>query len=317
MNKKILFIINFFVSGLVLYVLFYKIGFNDVIDTIKNVKIYPLVIAIIISIIFRILFSPFIWGKILWYNNLNVYYFDLVKINAMSLPLKFILPFKISEVVRAAGLKIFSKEDFSVALSSTIFLRIIVFISTLQLFFISAIFTNRFILSLVVMFIVLIFISFLEIIVKFLDNNLNFRWMKNLVYCFTNIKTKNFIKLNFLSIICQLGEILSAKLIFISLGFEFSLAELIYYVTLIMLVSSLPVSLQGLGIRESVAVISLSKISSGLALSFGLLQSMIYHIIPALVGNIIWLADYIFRCLCGSIISNIFAWRKEDEEINF
>ncbi len=310
MNKKLFFAINFLIAVLVLVVLFTRIGWQDVMENVGNARWDFLFVAGGLALFFRLGVFPYLWKKILIYSSLEVSYGDLAKINAASLPLKFLLPFKISEVVRAAGLKIFSRQDFATALGSTVLLRVMILISTLEILFVGAILSNKIATALVDAVGIILMLGAVQVVVS---KGKGLNWLSGFIYCFQRINAVQLVKLNLLAILFQGAEILGASFILLSLGIRVGLSEIIYYLGLMMIATSLPVSVQGLGIREGIAVMTLAAIEPSLALSFGVLQSVVYHILPAVVGGLVWLMDWAVKIFYGEMLSGFTRGHEVEE----
>jgi uncharacterized membrane protein YbhN (UPF0104 family) len=309
MKNKIYFVFNYLVSICLILWLAKKFDFHSAVVKFASADISFIIAAIMVSIFMRLIFSPFIWQEVLKNSGMNIRYLDLFSVNAISLPLKFFIPFKLSELVRAAGLKVFGQMNFSVALSSTIFLRMSVVIATFVIFSIGMTLNP---LSLPIPEELVCGGLFILMIIFFNIGRLpkNFLWLgevvDNLLYCFRKVVNLQKVKLLIYCILLQLGEIISSFLIFRSLGIEISFLKIICYVSLVMLVSMLPISIQGIGIRETMMIFSLSEaVSSTLILSAGLLLSLIHHIIPAFVGILLWIFSSRER-IFASTVSKVY-----------
>jgi|GEM_PF-3003517 len=293
MKNKIFIVVNYFVSIILLYLLLKNTGIKSTVLTFSSANIWLISAAVVVSIFTRLFVYPLLWQEVFLSSKLNVSYSDLLAVNAVSLPLKFVMPFKISELIRSAGLKVFGQTSFAVTLSSTLFLRLSVTIAIFIIFIIGMIlnplvrhFPEWLVWS--VLFIFLIIFFNIGRLPK------NFLWlgesMNELVYCFRKTSDLQKIKLLGYSVVFQFGEIISSFLIFKSLGIPISFPQIIYYTSLAMLASALPISVQGIGVRETTFVFVLSGVAPlTLIFSAGMLLSLIHHIIPAFIGILLWI----------------------------
>jgi hypothetical protein len=304
MNKKIVLAINYVISAAMLYLLFHVFDFSDTLSRVSSANLYYCSAAVALSLFFRLFMTPLVWSKILSYSGKEIKYSDLFVINAVSLPLKFFVPFKLSEFTRASGLKLFSKEDFSVALGSAVYLRVVAVAAILIFVCIGAAIDAKLLPML------LAFAALAVAVVAY--GRLGGTGVKlpeylmNFMHCFREIRGKKLLNILYMGIFLQIGEILCAYLIFLSIGVAPEIHKLIFPVAVIMLVSSLPVSIQGLGVRESVSIMSFAAISKDLAFSFGLMQSVVYHIVPAIAGSVIWLFDFTTRNFAKAIGREVY-----------
>lgn len=307
MKKKIFLVINYLVTVGMLYWMVQNFDFKKVIEAFGSVDYRFLLTAVLVSLVFRLGLYPALWQSVLRFGGLPVKYGDLFLVNAVSLPLKYVLPFKITEVVRAAGLKIFTRLNFPVALSSAIFLRVTITIATVGLFISGMAVTGNLrwfwwvVMVLIALLVLLLYLDWMPR--NFLGLNEMFG---ELVYCFEKISELRKGGLIIYSMIVQFGEILSSYLIFCSLGVNISFLETVYYVSLVMLVSMVPVAVQGIGLREAAMVVGLSAfVPAAQGLSAGLMLTMIHHLLPAIVGGIIWLTTFGTRVFAGSVARDV------------
>lgn len=291
MNKKLFLIINYVISGALLYVLLTQFDFRSIAAGIAGADIRFIAAAALLSVFFRVVFMPYIWKKALAYSGIEAKFGDLAASNAVSLPLKFLLPFKISELTRAAGLKLVTNGSFPVALSSTVLLRFVVLISTVFLLCAGAALKGYIYISIAG---IALAAAVMYVVFK-LAAKAEKGFLKEAAHCFKSVSGKNLAKLMAMGTVFQAGELVCAYLMFAALNIQAGIPDIIYFVTLMMLASNLPISIQGLGIRETVAVLGFSMLPQEVALSFGILQSAVYHIIPALAGALIWLFSFTFR----------------------
>ena len=277
MKKKIFILMNYAIAIAMFVFLFKNIEVKDFMLTLKSANLGYLALAVVVSVMFRLFLYPILWKKVLDFSKLDVNYAELFKINAVSLSMKYVLPFKVSEIVRAAGLRIFASMDFCTALSSSVFVRLIITLGTVILLVTGMFLTNNFNYLPWVLIGLLGMVLLMNNIQKLKNIPIANNIINSLIYCFERIK---------------------------AIGLNLSLVNTVYYISIIMLVSSIPISIQGIGIRETTAVMSLSKFAeASVCFSGGILITLIHHLIPAIIGGIIWLISSSERFFTNTVIA--------------
>ena len=308
MKKKVFIIMNYIVAITIFVFLFKNIKFAGFLATIQSANLAYIALALVVSVVFRLVLYPLLWKKVLDFSKLEVNYAELFKVNAVSLSMKYVLPFKISEVVRAAGLRVFSSLDFCTALSSSVFVRLIVTLGTVILLVTGMLLTGNYRYLPWMLLGIMGLVLLMDNIKRFKNIRIANNIINSLIYCFERINSSARIKLVIFSVFLQSGEILSSFLIFKAIGLNLSFVNAVYYVAIIMLVSSIPISIQGLGIRETTAVMSLSRFAeTAVCFSGGILITLVHHLIPAVIGGIIWLVSSSERFFANTIITETAA----------
>jgi glycosyltransferase 2 family protein len=100
------------------------------------------------------------------------------------------------------------------------------------------------------------------------------------------------LKIGILSLLFQVGMAWINDLLFLSFGIDIPLLELLVIITLISVITMLPVSLNGLGVREASYVFFFNELGvpEEIALSVSLLFFFLVSI-SSLVGGIFWLSE--------------------------
>ncbi len=95
-----------------------------------------------------------------------------------------------------------------------------------------------------------------------------------------------------LSLCFQLGMAWINDLLFLSFGFDVPFYELLVYVTLISIITMLPISINGLGVREASYLLFFSElgIPQGVAVSVSLLFFVLVAV-SSLAGGLFWLGE--------------------------
>jgi len=303
MRKKYALILSYALSAGVLYALAARCGFSGIGNAFSAARPAPIIIAVAVSLVFRILLSPLLWQAALRSMGHNGRYRDLLMINAVSLPLKFVSPFRLSEVVRAAGLAALTREGFAAALGSTVAVKAAILEATGLLLLAGALFKNYFTAAFIIAAALVVVPAVLVAVARSASRTDMPAWLGSFAQVVRPLAEPATLALLPAAVILQAGEIVCAFLLISALGAVVGAADILYFGSLMILVSAVPVSVQGLGIRESAAVMWLGAfaLSPEIALSFGLLQSVVYHVLPALFGSILWLFDVGMRTLAKSV----------------
>jgi uncharacterized membrane protein YbhN (UPF0104 family) len=99
-------------------------------------------------------------------------------------------------------------------------------------------------------------------------------------------------KIFFNTLLVQSGEFVTSYLIISSFGLQVPFAPFMYSIGLMMIAGMLPISIQGIGVRETVSIFTLGAfISPGAGVTTAVLLTLIHHVIPALFGAVVWAAD--------------------------
>jgi hypothetical protein len=287
MNKKFFLFVNYCIAAFLLYWICYPLDFNQLSESFHSVRLIPLLIAILIALFFKLVYFSWLWHMVFRLSLLNVDFQDIFYVNAYTLILKYVIPFKIAEIVRAVGLKLVSKIDLSLALGGTLYLKLITIISILVMFITTCMIKSEFHYFGYALLLLAVFFSMTQLIYFFPDNLSGFH-LKQFKHCFTHIAISGKIKVLVVTFIMELGEVITLYFLMIAFALNIQMIDLIYFVSISKLVSMIPVSIQGIGIRESIAV-SVFGISCAYADAFGIGFSLtvVYHILPAVTGLII------------------------------
>ena len=109
----------------------------------------------------------------------------------------------------------------------------------------------------------------------------------DLVKSISGIRTGRLIVIVLYSLFFQFSEIISVALVFKALAIDVEFVEILVYVPAISFVANLPISLSGLGIRESSLILAFHDsvhASSEELLAVGLIYSIIESILPQILG---------------------------------
>jgi len=305
LKRKIFLLANYLLAGGLLFYLFRKSGGSFSLDFLKGASPVYLVPASLTALFFRMLFYPWLWQKSFVSSGCAVAFRELFLVNAASLPLKYLLPFKITEIVRSAGIRLLGQVDFLCALSTTVLLRIVAILSTLFLFFLGGLGRGDIravlISGLIMLFLILLTVFFGKLPDEVFGIDIS---KAKIPFVSSGYAEKQVLFLY--ALVMQSGEVLTSFFIIKAAGLHFSFPVLLYSVSLMMLFSMLPFSVQGIGVRETVSVLTFGRlVSSGEALRIGLLLTLIHHVFPAVLGGLIWLFNSTMRIFGKSSLSEV------------
>ncbi|MBL7197400.1 MAG: flippase-like domain-containing protein [Candidatus Omnitrophica bacterium] len=268
--------------GILIY-LFQKIPFANVLNLIKEANFKIILLTLGISFINNFLVSAHRWKAILKHLGCPISLKDLLLIKIGSNPIISILPLKTGEFFRPLYLKrlrgiSYSKSAFSIlseytlnilALTFPIFIGIIIYLSQNNIFNLNLSKTTG---------IMFLYLSFLP--VKHSDYYALFKiHLKQLKGLF-----KNKIILLYTSLFV-FGELLNVYLLSKALHSPLPLYAILIFIPIVILISGLPITILGLGTRETAILFFLSKFAPPQTLlSLGILYSFVEHLFPMIIG---------------------------------
>jgi uncharacterized membrane protein YbhN (UPF0104 family) len=202
-----------------------------------------------------------------------------------------------NEIVKAMGVQIVGRVGFTVALGGVVFLKLMIIAVTLGLL-LAASFWEGQVLAMTLAFagLGLLGVAFFAIC-RLPDSFLGID-TRLLKHCFSYAGVREMRRTAAGSLLMQAGEILVSFVILMSLGASAPFMPFLYATTVMMVAGMLPISVQGIGVRETAAIATIgSFISPETGFAFGVLLTVIHHIIPAAVGALVWLGHSGYRVL--------------------
>lgn len=239
------------------YIILSKVEFSKLFEVITQANPLFLGFAVVSSVIFALYVCVYKYKEILKYlgYNLPFSYAQLVKLGV--LPLKTFLPFKLGEFFRAVYLNKHFKIPYRDGVLSIVLgylLRFLVLFSFVATSFL----TDK--LYLWVLFNILLFLFYSIAI------------FKNYGVMFSSLLFEVFLLLNYI-------------FIFSALGVKISLVKFVIFVSVLLIIESLPISVYGIGVREiSSGIIFGGIVSIEKAVAAGLLGSFFNSVIPMLLS---------------------------------
>jgi len=281
-SKTIIIILKIIITALILYFIFKKIQFDQLIADFLTIKLW-VILLIIITTIIKLFIQAYNWGK---YLKMNSDYtpkkFEVLKSYFVGLALRFVGPGGIGVVGKIYFVNNKKKATLASIGVERIFLtwKNIFFAAFAAIFF----FTNINMIIKVSVLIAVIFLPFIIYLFSFLTKN-------------ENIQSYS---LNYLK---KTPEIMLAQIIFVFITFyqyfillrnfvDISFFKIMISVPLIHISHIIPLSFNGFGLRETFAIEVFSKygISPELAVTATFLIFFFNSVVPAIIG-----VYYIFR----------------------
>lgn len=301
------FIIKFFknwlsliISIIIILILFSKLNLKTIFNIIKNSDILLLSVSLILALFITFFLVAVVWFIILKELGCRLKFQEVLFMRIGSFPIKAILPMKTGNLSVAYYLK--KKHDFSFkkGISFLVYNEFIFFLALAMYFFVGLLYKQNFetsalVLKTISVLIVLILIPFvvfkIKIIKGFFFRTLQkismrfYLFFKELGYAFNRIKIARTLFFIFLAAIELYIIFIFHYIVFRAVGINISMIPVIAYSPIFMVLSLLPITVSGLGVRESSIVILFSSYSSPESLvSAGLLISLIFYLLPAFIG---------------------------------
>ncbi len=310
MKKKILFFVKlFFGLGLLAYLIFYKTNPKDVFD--KLATTLPILALLSFSLhAVGIFIKSLRWNILLKENNAQYKLTELMKFYLVSNFFNHFLPTRFGgDIIRIADTR--DMDEGTSASMAIVFIERISGIFILIIFaLISSIIRMNFVEDLHFLWLIIIAgllgIIFLYILIKklpvnyFLKFNPKYKKLKLFLVKFNSfhiiikgnlLKDKVLLKVLFWGFILQLNVIIHYYLIGLSLGVNIPFIDYFLIISILLIVLSVPISVNGIGVREFV----LTKFftiygftNPAIAISFSFLD-MLFNLILGIIGGIIYI----------------------------
>lgn len=294
-------LVKIFGSVLILALLFYliDIDLNTILDTFKALKQKYFLFSLF-GVVIVLLIKSFRWHKIIL--NEGYYYSPRKSFGAYmsSYTIGVITPGRLGEIARLYYLResceIGFLPSFRTIIIDRIFdLGVLVMLGIAGLLYYSkwVIFDNAYIAvgSGILLFFIGIYVVYF--LLKHVLKKENFKNNKLFLFiyeCICQSVDKRAPKLWFITVLAYLAYYAAIWLIFISLGIKMRIVDIAIVLSVVGLVTILPISWAGFGTREVslVYLLSFYNISTEVALSFSLLQFTAFFFWGGVVGLIFW-----------------------------
>lgn len=282
---------KFFLSSLVTFgifvCLFNNISFSKVVYTIEKSNKNLIVLTLVISFLSNILIAAYRWKKILNKFNYPVSFGESLLIKMGSDPIISFVPFRAGEFFRALYLRRLRNIPYRISMFSII-VEYLFNLVMLFVFFLTGLFfcfKKEYIFSYIFLPAFVFMGSFQNNLVN--NNSFFLKQIKHLLD-FKKMKKIYFNPLIlFLTFLFMGSELVNVYLLAKALGISIGFMGLFLYLPIIIVISILPLTLLGMGIRELCLLFFFGGYaSSGSILSLGLLYSFIEHVFPMLIGSL-------------------------------
>ncbi len=290
-KKCIILILTF----LIFILLFLKIDFSELINIFKKINLVIIFFTVLISLFSNLVLASDMWRQILKCLGFNITFNESLFIRTASYPFKVLLPLKSGEFLKIFYLKKQKKIPLLEGQSSVIFNIILNFLTLFSISLIGLIFINIrifnipliLLISLIFAFIILVFLKPIKNLILKLIKNLNkkiYNCVLKLFMFFYIKKGKQFYLLLY-SLTIQLTILLNYFLIANSLSLDIPLYRMIILFPLIIIITFIPITVSGFGLREALVIILFSEFASiEKLLSWGIMISLIDYLVPAIFG---------------------------------
>ncbi|MCF7916151.1 MAG: flippase-like domain-containing protein [Candidatus Omnitrophica bacterium] len=284
MNKIVIkAIILLIITVVIFVVLFRNIPFVEVATAIEKADFRVILLVLFVSILNGLLISSFRWKLILDKMGLNLSLKELLFIKLGSEPVISVMPFKVGEISRVLYLN--RRKDMPAdKIAFSIFAEYLLNLLTLFFFiFLGAIYwifqkvnlnlkDNLFIFSLIVK-------------VPSFKNKLIDKLKKYFQILCRNKEVFLDKKILFFTFLSWIIELVGVYIISKAIGVEIPFFVILTYLPGVILLSSLPISFLGLGVREGAMVFLFLKYApSEKILALSILYSFSEHILPVFLG---------------------------------
>jgi len=304
MKKKLLLVIKIVVSFGLLFYLFNQINFNLFLNRYREINLYLLLIAFV-AILIQVALSALKWKYILTAERIFIPYKFLLKSYLIGNFLSLFLPSSFGgDIYRVYSLGNYNSDSFQNA-SSVLFDRIsglfaLVTISILSYatFFKSIISSNILLLYIFATLVFWIISSdgIIEILSRYKFKTIGF--ITKICSSFNKYRKDKSVLLKSLAIsfFFQSNIVLINKLYCVALGIDIDIRYLYMVIPIIYLTEAIPISINGLGIRDSAFVFFFLRAgySSEDALALSILVITIRYLYASTVGGTLFLKMVFF-----------------------
>ncbi len=311
MNEKNIKIIKhtfvLFLTIIIFIFLFSKINLFELISIFKHINLIFLSLAIFISFFNNIFLTANIWKHILKYLGCGISLKEAVFVRMASYSFKVLFPMKSGELVKALYLKKQKNFPLKKGFASILFDIILGMCALLSLAFVGVIFLKINLVNIPFIIITGLIFSFIIFFCLKVTKNFIFPIVKKVhikfyntlkwLFAFERIDSKKQSYFILYAFLIQLIVLANYYILSIALNLNIPFSRIILFFPLIVIISLVPITISGLGIRESLIILFFSEFASFQSLlSFGILISFVEYILPALVG-LLFVKPFLSRIL--------------------
>jgi len=275
--------------------LFSKINFFEIIESFEHINLFMLILAVLISFFNNLVLNSSMWRQILKCLGCDISFKEAFFIRAASYSFKISLPMKSGEFNKSLYLK--KQKNFSlkkgtasvlfdiiiticILLSFMLVYPIILKINSSNIFLIITI-------GLIFSFIIFFCLKATQNFILLVIQKINFKFytiIKELC-AFEKIISKKQSYFVLYVFIIRLITFINYYILSRALNLDIPFSKIILFFPVIIIISLLPITISGFGVREGLITIFFSEFASYQSLlSFGILISFVEYILPALAG---------------------------------
>jgi uncharacterized membrane protein YbhN (UPF0104 family) len=281
------------ISLIIFWFIFQEIDRPQLGQLIRQTKIFPLLLALLVDMGLNLLIQAYRFGLIVRAIDLKLPLLESLFIRLGAEPLKFISPGRAGELLKAYYLTQRYQLPFFSGVGSLALEKFFNFCGLFIFFGMGFPFFSQ---NIRWQFLGFLSLVFLVLCGSYRQRAYWYRWSKQYWprleamsrQFFGVIETqpiRRHLYLLFLSIIYQSPKIINTWLIFLALGLDVPFFAIFVYIPLVLVVTSLPASLGGMGAREAVFMsLFQSYASAEQLLLAGLLLTLIEYLFPVFLG---------------------------------
>lgn len=331
MKRILKWVISFFITLILLIAVFRKVEFGQFLNYLQQAHPLPLLLALLVSLFTNCWLATAKWKYILSHIGLRITFRETFLIKMGCLPLKSVLPLRAGEVSRVLYLK--RRHNFSPAKSTASIL--------LELF------SNLLVFSLYVVigglalkmnpggvsYFILLFLGGLVLLIYFASRPASRAGIARLLEKIPSPKIRGGLTtlltihryysysqlaaIFLYSVIIQSGKLLTFYLITTSFNLPLPLSAYLVLLPLSVLISTVPITLLGLGLREytlTELITTFTATSAAPVLGAALLFSLVEYIFPVILG-FFWMSSFTARMLGGKSNEEAESVRREEKSV--
>lgn len=299
MNKKTMILIRhilvLLLTIIIFIFLFSKIDLFEIIKIFRNINPFLLLFAVFISFFNNIILTANMWRRILKYLGCSISLKEALFVRISSYSFKILLPMKSGEFIKALYLK--KQKNFSLkkGSASVLFDIILNMCALLSLAFVGIILLKINLLNtpfiiifgLVFSFIIFFCLKITKNFIFFIFRRIHLKLYDTLkeLCAFEDINLKKQSYFILYAFIIQLIALTNYYILSRAINLNIPYSRILLFFPLIIVLSLIPITISGLGIREGLVILFFSEFASFQSLlGFGILISFIEYILPAIVG---------------------------------
>lgn len=282
----------------IFFVIFAFVPFEKTVESLKNLRLSTVLLVLFISTAFNSIVYADRWRRSLAYVGIPLPLTEVMKVHVATGPVRLLLPVQTGELLTATALAKRAGVSIMKVIGTIMYNKLLTLAATLILLVgglasgVSEITPLLGITAGTGLAVVVILLAFemkatRNLFVKGAAriNRALGEKAKKLLASFEYIPPRAKLFLLLYSIFFQFSEVISCYLIFRDLGISIPFGQLVVYVQILILASTLPISIAGIGTREGVALILLSQISSPeSAVAAGIAYSFFEYLWPLVMG---------------------------------